>query len=474
MINASFYMKFLFFIFIFLNFLIPVSASTILEGIKVYQKNWHLSESFRQRLADDIYHYHNAENMWDIIRSEFTLPHYEKNFLVQEQINWFLNNQNYLMRTAARAAPYLYFISEQVRKRHLPLEVALIPIMESAFNPFNYSSRGAAGIWQLMPETASGFGVKQNEWYDGRKDVIVSTKAALDYLAYLGNFFDGNWLLAIAAYDTGQGNVLNAIRKNNRHGLNTSFWALPLAQETRIYVPRLLALAEIIAHPEIYKIEFPLIPNAPYLAQIDVGKQMELTHTAYLAGLSLKDLKKLNPGFNQSLTDPNGPHKIILPIENVIRFSENFMQYPPPKIINKHVIYLAKNNSQLKLKKALENMQHHYSLQPGDTLYMVRTGDTLQKVAKRFHISVQTLQAANNHTSNFAIQYGEHLIIPTHTHIAKYKLNSEDHIYVVRAGDTLDKIASKFHTPAPLIRVTNLLANNTINIGDHLIIPREG
>lgn len=506
--------------------------SMALEGIQIYQKNIHLSEEHRQKLADDIDRYHNADNMWDVIRSEFSLPHYEKNYLVKEQINWFLNNQDYLMRTANRAAPYLYFISEQVRKRHLPAEVVLLPMMESAYNPFNYSSRGAAGIWQLMPGTASGYGVKQNWWYDGRRDVVASTKAALDYLVYLGRFFDGNWLLAIAAYDTGEGNVLAAIRKNNRNGLSTSFWALPLAQETRTYVPRLLALATIIAHPDIYKIDFPPVSDAPYLAQVDVGGQIDLTHAATLAGLSLKELKKLNPGYNRASTDPNGPYKIILPIENVVQFSENLMQSPlyeqvqwfhykiksgdtlttiakrfnttpdslramnslntnllkvganlliPQSIptISSKVssrVHIARHENIMKVKKALTNLKYRYLLKPGDTLYMVRKDDTLQKIANRFHMSIDTLQVANN-SKNLTLKYGQQIIIPTHIQTnqsQKYILAPGDTIYTVQTGDTLEKIANKFHTNTPAIRVANLMIDNMIHEGDSLIIPTHG
>lgn len=183
------------------------------EGIQVYRKDMHLSAEYKQKLAGDIYRYYNADNLWDTLRHEFVLPHYEYMPQVREQINWFLMHQDFLQRSASRAAPYLYYILQQVRKRHLPPEIVLLPLLESSYNPFAYSTVGAAGIWQMMPGTATGFGVKQNWWYDGRRDVVASTQAALDYVAYLGSYFGGNWLLAIAAYDTGEGNVLAAIKK---------------------------------------------------------------------------------------------------------------------------------------------------------------------------------------------------------------------------------------------------------------------
>lgn len=507
-------------------------AAPSIEGIQVYQKNLHLSEERKQNLADDIDRYRNADNIWDVLRSEFSLPHYEDAPQVQSQIEWFLNNQDFLLRTATRAAPYLYYISQQVRKRHLPAELVLLPIIESAYNPFVYSSAGAGGIWQLMPGTATDFGVKQNGWYDGRRDVIASTKAALDYLVYLGSFFDGNWLLAIAAYNTGEGNVLAAIRKNVRDGKNTDFWSLPVHPQTRDYVPRLLALAYIITNAEKYGIDFPAVSNAPYLAQIDIGGQIDLKYAAYLAGLSLKELKQLNPGYNRATTDPNGPFKLVLPIQNVKQFSENLMWSPPTneRVHWNHyvvksgdtLVALAKKyNTTAEVIKRMNSLDNNsikpgvqlmvpqsqpdisstilnsekiiaktkpkiiktpektftgkYSLQPGDTLYMVRKGDNIDKISSRFHISKKTLLAANNLKDTSGISIGTQLIIPTHYNkTQKYQLAPGDTIYMVRNGDSLEKIANKFHTTPPAIRLANLMPNSDIQEGDRLVIPTHG
>lgn len=508
------------------------TASSSIEGIQVFHKNFHLDEERTQSLADDIDRYHNADNMWELLSSEFTLPHYEDNPQVQEQIRWFLNNQDFLQRSAARAAPYLYYISQQVRKRHLPAELVLLPMIESAYNPFVYSSVGAGGIWQMMPDTATGFGVKQNWWYDGRRDVIASTKAALDYLVYLGGFFDGNWLLAIAAYNTGEGNVLAAIRKNVRDGKNTDFWSLPVAQQTRDYVPRLLALASIIANADRYNIVFPAVSNAPYLAQVDIGGQIDLKHAAYLAGLSLKELKQLNPGYNHTTTDPSGPFKIVLPIENVKQFTENLMWSSPtnervrwnqykvksgdtlvaiakkfkttPTIIqqmnslntvkpgNKIVVpdrrieitkdivahekhfarFSPKHKKSPSLYDIAINKNGKYELKPGDTLYMVRKGDNLDKIANRFHIPIKTLMAANNLKIRKNLSVGSQLIIPTHENKQDdYQLSPGDTIYMVRNGDSLDKIADKFNTTTPAIRVANLMMGDEVHPGENLVIP---
>ncbi len=501
------------------------------EGIQAYQKSEQSPYERKQSVAADIYRYNNADNIWDTLRQEFTLPHYEDNPKVQEQIDWIMNNQDFLYRSASRAAPYLYYILQQVHKRRLPAEVALLPIFESSFNPFASSPVGAAGIWQMMPDTASGYGIKQNWWYDGRRDVVISTQAALNYLAYLGNFFDGNWLYAIAAYDTGEGNLLSAIKKNIRYGESTDFWNLPVAQETKDYIPKLLALATVISHPERYPVELPYVRNAPYLAQVDIGTQIDLKHAATLAGLSFKELKQFNPGYNRGTTDPNGPYKLTLPIENVVRFTENLEMSPqykdsswmrykvksgetltsiakkfdtsPSQLKKFNTIFsrkklkpgasiavpqssdtddgqyaantpsktVTKINTRLK-----QNYNGRYTLQPGDTLYMVRNGDDLNKVARRFHITTDMLKQANNISASKRLPVGEQLIIPTHTETAdetgpRPQLTPGDTLYMVRKGDTIEKIAKKYHITPSTLRLNNLMASNDVKEGDQIIIP---
>lgn len=531
-------------VFIFSTLLLSVTfGMPNPEGIQVYQKNMHLSFEHKQKLAADIYRFHNADNIWDELRREFVLPHFERYPQVQEQIAWFMNHQDFLLNSANRAAPYLYFILQQVRKRHLPAELVLLPMIESGYNPFAYSTAGAAGLWQMMPGTASGFGVKQDWWYDGRRDVVASTRAALDYVSYLWSFFDGNWTLAIAAYDTGEGNVLSAIRKNVRDGRSTDFWSLPVAQETQIYLPRLLALATIISHPEMYPVPFPYVRNAPYLAQIDIGRQIDLTQAATLAGLNLKTLKQLNPGYNRMATDPNGPYKLVLPIEHVQQFTENLAHSPlnqpvnwtrykvrsgdtwvaVAKKFNTSVDQLRKANPKLasnlkagklvmiprssivfakssvtsksslfltpetktnsapkknifkEVARIFDRFKGKYKLQPGDTLYMVRSGDNIEKIAKRFHMEGQVILSINK-IKNKMITEGQQLIIPTHlndSHSQNYSLTQGDTIYRVEQGDTLEKIALQFNTSPSEIRIANLLMDNTIQAGDRLVIPKK-
>jgi membrane-bound lytic murein transglycosylase D len=505
------------------------------EGIQEYRHDLHLFPDRKQVLADDINRYHNAEDLWEVLRQEFSLQHYENDPQVQAQIEWFMLHQDFLLRSATRASPYLYFILQQARKRHLPIEVVLLPIIESAYNPYAYSSAGASGIWQMMPGTASDHGIKFDTWYDGRRDVIASTQAALNFLGYLGNFFNNNWLLAFAAYDTGVGNVSAAINRNIRDGYDTDFWSLRLAQETRIYVPRLLALAAIIANPERYPVYLPPIHNAPYLAQMDIGTQIELKHAASLAGMPVKQLMDLNSGFKRSATDPNGKHKLVLPIENVAQFTENLLQSPvyqrigkgtlgdatlaelennettSTRLANQDVLTTndimknarvittdtqsnsffnkqytsAKSAASLPLR-ALQAMPHFassYSIQPGDTVYMTRPGDDLDKIAAHFHVTRAALLASNPVDTTRGLRPDQRLVVPTHlinTQVAKitpaprhYRLASGDTIYMVRQGDTIDAIAKRYRLKPAEIRIANLIADNDVHTGDRLIIPNH-
>jgi membrane-bound lytic murein transglycosylase D len=530
-----------------------------MEGIQEYQHNVHIASGPKQELDEDVDRYHNADNIWDVLRQEFSLQHYEDDPQVQAQIEWFMMHQDFLLRSATRAAPYLYYILQQARKRHLPIELVLLPIIESAYNPYAYSPAGASGIWQMMPGAASDYGIKHDTWYDGRRDVIASTKAALSYLSYLGNFFDNNWLLAMAAYDTGLGNVSYAINRNIRDGYNTDFWSLRLAQETRIYVPRLLALATIIANPDRYPIYFPPVRNAPYLAQFDLGAQIDLKHAATLAGIPFKQLMQLNSGFNRTATDPSGKHKLVLPIEHVAQFSENLAPSPlyqriqsesysnksdeslaalenrfnrPPKemadyedrfnaapktvahvdqssrdILNNARAVIAENEDSEffnkydakdvaqsvrriqptayqppppVLRKALETFNGNYTIQPGDTIYMTRQGDDINKIAKHFHLTPGELLTANPLDGKNPMRQDQRLVIPTHltrTQVAKivqpnrYRLASGDTIYMVRHGDTIEKIAKRFRLSVAEVRLANLIVNNDIRDGDRLVIP---
>lgn len=319
-------------------------------------------------------------NLWNAIRRNFQMKHYSDNSQVKAQIDWFMHNQKYLDRTARRAAPYMYYIFQQVKARHLPSELVLLPIIESAYDPFVSSSAGAVGLWQLEPVTARNFGVQENWWYDGSRDILASTNAALDYLTYLQNFFGGNWLFSIASYNAGQGTVQSDIHYNARLGRPTDFWSLPLPLVTHNYVLRLLALAAIVNDPSKYGISLPPISNAPYLSEVEISSKITFEQAAQLAGISLNELKILNPGYRHNTADPNEPYKLLLPIDHVQQFRQNLLNTP------------ATSGSLWGRYK----VQHH---------------DTWFGIAHRFHTTEALLKEVNNiHT--WLPPVGKVLLIP--------------------------------------------------------------
>ena len=206
-------------------------------------------------------------DLWNRIRAGFQLEDMDHP-RIQRELNWYARHPEYMERVAERAQPYLHFIVEEFEKANIPSEIILLPIVESAFQPFAYSHGRAAGIWQFIPGTGRRFGLEQNWWYDGRRDVYASTMAAIKYLTSLNKQFDGDWMLALAAYNSGSGTVKRAIRRNKRQGKPTDFFSLHLPKETRAYAPKLMALKKLIANPEKYDMTIPSIPDEPYLARV--------------------------------------------------------------------------------------------------------------------------------------------------------------------------------------------------------------
>lgn len=430
----------------------------------------------------------SSGDIWDRLRSDSKLPTgYEDEPAVQAQIQWYTRHQDYLYNTVSRAAPYMYYIYEQTRQRNLPSELVLLPVIESEYNPFVRSSAGASGLWQLMPGTARGFGVRQNFWFDGRRDIYASTNAALDYLSYLQNYFGGDWLLAIAAYDTGEGNVQNAIRRNTGHDRGTSFWSLPLAAETRSYVPRLLALAAIVKNPGKYGITLPKISDKPYFEQVDVGAPIKLNQAAQLADLSLSELKRLNPGYSRNTTDPTGHHKLILPIDKISIFKERLASLRS----NSETI-LASNDDESDASKlspvaAVDVDEGQIAKQ----IYTIKRGDTLSSIAKRYGVKSSDLQhwnkgktkrlkpgtklvvwseygdsVANNNTKTSHKSDGQHVTVSKKSSSKSVKTAT----YTVRAGDNLLKIAAKHGVSAGELKRLNNLKSDSLQPGQQLIL----
>jgi membrane-bound lytic murein transglycosylase D len=342
------------------------------------------------------------KDVWQRVRSQLNFE-FEDNKRIAAQRNWYLKHPNYMKRVAKRAKPFLHLIVEKLEKQNMPLELVLLPIVESAFDPFAYSHGRAAGMWQFIPSTGERFGMKQTWWYDGRRDVMGSTQGAIDYLNYLVKMYDGNWLHALAAYNSGEGRVKRSIKKNKKAGKPTDFWNLDLPRETRAYVPKLLALADILTNSDKYNFEWPKIDNIPFTQEVAVGSQIDLALAAEMAGLTVKELHALNPGYNRWATDPNGPYNLLLPIDKVEKFSTE----------------LAKTDSSQRL-----NWVRH----------KVKSGDSLLKLAKKYHTTTDIISKVNELKSNVIIA-GEHLIIP----VALKSLDS----YSLSQDQRLAKIQSK-------------------------------
>ena len=406
-------------------------------------------------LSDDITN--NADTIWQRIRSQlsFDIP---QNQRVISQRNWYVNHKSYLDRVAKRAEPFIYYIVEELEKNNMPIEMALLPIVESAFDPFAYSHGRASGMWQFVPGTGKRFGMKQNWWYDGRRDVIASTQGAIKYLKYLHKFFDGDWLLALAAYNSGEGRVRAAVRKNRKKNKPTDFWSLSLPKETRAYVPKLLALADIIKRPDDFKVKLYPVKNQAVITQIDIGSQLDLAKAAELAQLTVPELQRLNPGFNRWATDPDGPHYLVIPK-------------------NKADIFTAKL-SHLTDKDRLSWQR-----------YKIKNGDSLSVIANKFKTSTKLIKQINN-IKGSQIRAGKHLLIPVATASLDHYVFSQDQrlvkqqnrqqagrkiIHTVKRGDTLWDLSRAYKVKTSSIaRWNNMAPRDTLKLGQKLVIWQKG
>ena len=316
---------------------------------------------------------------WDQIRSGFRLPDKDR-ASVERHIRRYAENTRDIERSFERGEPYLAYIYYEVDKRGFPTEIALLPFVESSFNPKARSSEQAAGLWQFIPRTGRHYGLKQDWWYDGRRDVVASTQAALDHLDQLHQEFKGDWLLALAAYNAGGKTVRNAIRKNQQAGKPVDFWSLKLPRETTSYIPRLLAISIIVAAPEDYGVQLIPLDQEPRFTLIELPGQINLEVAAELAGMEVGELQQLNPGFQRWATHPEGPHQLAIPQEKIAVFEQNLATLP-----------------------ASERMKWvRHKIQPGDTL---------GHIARRYDTTVPVLRASNSLRSN-TIRAGRHLLVP--------------------------------------------------------------
>ena len=257
-------------------------------------------------------------DIWVRIRQGFAMPDLD-NELVKDREVWYAARPDYIVRMTERSRKYLFHIVEELERRNMPTELALLPFIESAFNPEAVSSAKAAGMWQFMPATGKYFDLKQNIFRDERRGVVESTRAALDYLQKLHTLF-GDWHLALAAYNWGEGSVGRALAKNKAAGLGLSYSELKMPNETRYYVPKLQAVKNIIANPENYNARLPYIQNHPYFKSVNITRDIDVKLAANFAGVSLEDFKALNPSMSRPVILAAGTPEILLPWDNAERF----------------------------------------------------------------------------------------------------------------------------------------------------------
>ncbi|WP_119965895.1 transglycosylase SLT domain-containing protein [Simplicispira lacusdiani] len=264
-------------------------------------------------------------DLWDRIRRGFAMPDLQHE-LVQDREQWYANRPDYMQRMTERSRKYLFHIVEELERRGMPTELALLPYIESAFNPQAVSTAKAAGMWQFMPATGNYFDLKQNAFRDDRRDVLASTRAALDYLQKLHGMF-GDWHLALAAYNWGEGSVSRAIARNQKAGRGTGYTDLTMPAETRMYVPKLQAVKNIVADPQAFRTELPLIENHPYFQTVDITRDIDVALAARLADVQLEDFRALNPSLHKPVILAAGTPQILLPWDNAKVFERNFAAY---------------------------------------------------------------------------------------------------------------------------------------------------
>lgn len=265
------------------------------------------------------------KELWDRIRRGYAMPDLQDP-LVTDREQWYSSRPDYIQRMTERSSKYLFHIVEELERRQMPTELALLPFIESAFNPQAVSSAKAAGMWQFMPATGKYFDLKQNAFRDDRRDVLASTRAALDYLQKLHGMF-GDWHLALAAYNWGEGSVGRAIARNKKAGLGTGYLDLNMPAETRMYVPKLQAVKNIVANPQGFRTELPMIANHPYFQQVQLSRDIDVALAARLADVRIEDFKALNPSAHRPVIIASGTPQILLPWDNALVFQRNFDAY---------------------------------------------------------------------------------------------------------------------------------------------------
>jgi membrane-bound lytic murein transglycosylase D len=385
------------------------------------------------------------------IRAGFDLPVLDSKYVAQYE-KWNTQHPTYLVDMLTRAEPFLFYILEQVEKRGLPTEIALLPAVESAFKPAAISRSNAAGLWQFVPATGKQYGLHRTWWYDGRMDAIAATNAALDYLVVLNKMFDGDWFLTLAAYNAGPGTLQKAIKKRKRRHRKVDYLNLKLRSETKRYVPKLMALKNIISDPDKYGVKLPHMANRAYFDIVQLERQIDLKKFAIQSGLNLDQLQHLNAGFLRWASPPDNQHHVLVPIAAMGAVS-----------------------SSLESINAQQHIEYHR--------HSIRDGDSLSTIARQYGVNVLALKETNQLRSS-AIRAGNTLLIPvartnqsspiaTTAYLdSQAQLSTPSAnplIHTIVAGDTLWSIARRYQVQvAELMSWNKLLANQVLNLNQVL------
>ncbi|HEE9840037.1 TPA: murein transglycosylase D, partial [Citrobacter freundii] len=340
-----------------------------------------------------------------------------------------------------------YWIAGQVKKRNMPMELVLLPIVESAFDPHATSGANAAGIWQIIPSTGRNYGLKQTRSYDARRDVVASTTAALDMMQRLNKMFDGDWLLTVAAYNSGEGRVMKAIKTNKARGKPTDFWSLPLPQETKLYVPKMLALSDILKNSKRYGVRLPTTDESRALARVRLSSPVEMAQVADMAGISVSKLKTFNAGVKGSTLGASGPQYVMVPKKHAEKLRESLASGEIAAVQST----LVADNTPLNSRS-----------------YKVRSGDTLSGVASRLGVSINDLKQWNNLRGS-SLKVGQNLTVGAGSSAQRLANNSDSITYRVRKGDSLSSIAKRHGVNIKDVMRWNSDTNN-LQPGDQLTL----
>lgn len=384
------------------------------------------------------------DDIWERIRQGYQLQdQIGTNPRISQQRLWFASRPNIINSSTQRSSPYIHFVVEQLDQKNMPLELALLPVIESSYNPMAYSRSSAAGIWQFIPSTGRHFNLQQTSWYDGRRDIAASTNAAITYLDRLHAMFNGDWLLALAAYNAGEGTVSRAIERNQKLGLPTDYWNLQLPKETTEYVPKLLAVSQIILSPDAYGVDLPDVANQPYFEVVEFRERMQLSSVAKITEIDEDELLVLNPAYKKGVT-LDGPQQLLVPVAKADQFEANLALYKPEKSIDWQE-------------------------------YRVRPGDSLHSIANRYFLTVNTLKDINQLKTNH-LTVGQQLSIPVDpkqkfvapVYEAPDAKPLATQQYKVRSGDNMGLIARKNGVSVADIKRWNNLRSNNLNVGQIL------